>query len=61
MVEYSLSGFQEMTLSKRKGKIMQLKLEFWTVQIITGRGIYNSRYDNFTDQRSPICKDRNAP
>ena len=50
MVEYSLPGFQEMTLTTRKGKIMHN--EFSSVQIITGHAIYNSRYNGLTDESS---------
>ena len=50
MIEYSLPGFQEMTLSIRKSKIMHLELEFWSVQIITGHVFYNSRYNILTDE-----------
>ena len=57
MVDYSLPGLQEMTLSARKGKMIHLEPKFWSVQIITSHVIYNSWYNILTDESSlyEIC------
>ena len=51
MLKYS-SSFSGDDLKHKKRYYIHLKLEFWSIKIITGDVIYTSRYNVITDESS---------